>query len=142
MKLRTYTGLWQVEKRIYKFYDINLPYPVTVKQIGLFFGSLIPWMILMAVIGVPFAPPFGHVIWLAPPIGIAWFANQPVAEGKNLVEYAASQVLYFLGHRLYAALSPVGKNEAHHRVHGTAWARREALQEHASESASSSGGDK
>ena len=129
MKLRTYTGLWQVEKRIYKFYDINLPYPVTIKQLGLFFGSLIPWILLMALIGVPFAPPFGHVIWLAPPIFIAWFANQPVAEGKNLVEYVTSQVSFLLGQRTYASLAVVPKNETRHHVHGTTWSKQQPSEE-------------
>jgi hypothetical protein len=121
MQLRTYTGLWQVEKRIYKFYDVNLPYPVTVKQIVLFFGSLLPWMFLMGAIGVPFAPPFGHVVWLAPPILIAWFANKPVAEGKNLFEYLLSQVSFLFARRHYAALVPVDRKGKSVAMRGSLW---------------------
>lgn len=112
MELRTYTGLWNVEKRLYKFYDVNLPYPVAVKQIVIFLVAVIPWLGLMSMLGVPFKPPFGQIIWIAPPVLIAWWGNKPVAEGKNLPDYLISQVSYFLGNRQFSSMTPdttVGK---------------------------------
>lgn len=122
MELRTYTGLWNVEKRLYKFYDISLPYPVSVKQIGILIGAAIPWLFLMSTLGVPFAPPFGHILWLAPPVALAWWGNKPVAEGKNLPDYIQSQLSYYLGHRNYTALTPNPKNGTRHTVTVHTWA--------------------
>lgn len=106
MELRTYTGLWRVEKRLYKFYDINLPYPVSIKQVGIFMASLLPWLLIVNLLGVPFAPPFGHVIWLAPPFLITWAANRPVAEGKTVFEYLSSQIMFVFSPKTYMDLIP------------------------------------
>lgn len=121
MELRTYTGLWNVEKRLYKFYDVSLPYPVSVKQIGIFLGSAIPWLALMGFLQVPFAPPFGHIIWLAPPVALAWWGNKPVAEGKNLAEYVFSQISFFLSHRHFSALASDRVSGTKSRVVGRTW---------------------
>lgn len=121
MQLRTYTGLWSVEKRLYKLYDVNLPYPVSIKQVGIFIGAFVPWIALMALLGVPFGPPFGHIIWLAPPIALAWWGNKPVAEGKNLPDYVQAQAGFLLGPRHYAAMAPVPAEGARHVISGTVW---------------------
>ncbi len=121
MELRTYTGLWNVEKRLYKFYDINLPYPVSFKQLGIAVFSAVPWFVLMAVLRVPFGPPFGHVLWLAPPIILAWWGNKPVTEGKNLFDYIFSQVAFWLKPRHYAALTPKAPAGSHHHPKGRAY---------------------
>jgi len=106
MHLRTHTSLWRVEKRLYKLYDFTLPMPVSVRQIGIFLGFGIPWVLLLKVIGVPFAPPFGHLFWIAPPVLVSWWANKPVAEGKRLGEIVTSQVGYFFQPKKYARLLP------------------------------------
>jgi hypothetical protein len=121
MELRTYTGLWKVERRLYKFYDINLPYPVSIKQIGTFLFSVVPWFAIMGFIGVPFAPPFGHLIWLFPPALFTWYANRPVAEGKTLTEFGFSQIRYFLSHKKYAGLSKTFKTIKSRNVTGKVW---------------------
>lgn len=120
MELRTYTGLWKVERRLYKFYDINLPYPVSIRQIGLFIGFTIPWVFLMNILHVPFATPW-HVVWLAPPALFSWYSNRPVAEGKTLIEYGASQIGFLLRPRYYASMRAAsGKPETHY-VYGKTW---------------------
>ena len=106
MQLRTYTGLWNVEKRLYKFYDINLPYPVSLRQLGIFASVSIPWAILMSLVHVPFAPPFGHLIWIAPPIAAAIYANRPIAEGKTLTDFGLSQIRFYLSSRVFHRLAP------------------------------------
>lgn len=125
MEMRTYTSLWGIEKRLYRFYDMNLPYPVSIKQIGTLFGFGIPWLLLMNIIGIPFAPPFGHLIWLAPPAAFVWYSNRPVAEGKKLFEYLSSQARYFFSSRHYADLVPFAPSEdgAEAKVWSRAWRR-------------------
>lgn len=123
MQLRTYTNLWKVEKRLYKFYDVNLPYPVSLRQIGTFAGSAIPWWLLMSLLHVPFASPW-HLIWLAPPAAVMIWANRPVAEGKTFTDFIISQIKFFFGHRVLNALRPE-KSSVGERItmHATVWDR-------------------
>ena len=121
MELRTYTGLWKVERRLYKFYDINLPYPVSVKQIGLFIGSVVPWFALMNVLHVPFSPPFGELVWLFPPALFTWYSNRPVAEGKTLVEFGSSQIGFLLRPRKFAGLRRLADRPRTRHVRAVTW---------------------
>lgn len=123
MQLKTYTGLWNVEKRLYKFYDINLPYPVSVKQVGILIAAFLPWTIIMNILRVPFESPW-HLLWLGPPVAIAWFANRPIAEGKNLTDFALSQIKFFLSPKKYTDLTPQTEPEGKKvLVTGEAWRR-------------------
>jgi hypothetical protein len=123
VELRTYTGLWNVEKRLYKFYDVNLPYPVSIKQLGIGIGVLFPWIGLMNLLNVPFQTPW-HVVWIFPPAIAFYFANKVVAEGKTLSELMLSQIKYYTGARVYARLRPIPKVDGQRIVvTGTAWRR-------------------
>lgn len=107
LELRTHTRLWQVEKKLYKLYDYTLPMPVSLRMLGIFILSLAVWIPLCIVLRIPFAPPFGHLIWLAPPLALTYFGNKPVAEGKRLGELLASNISYFLSQpNEIAALRP------------------------------------
>lgn len=125
MQLRTYTGLWNVERRLYKFYDVSLPYPVSVKQLGILAGVSIPWFGLLALVNkftglLPFAAPW-NIIWLGPPIVAVVYANRPVAEGKNLFDFVGSQVRYFLSARSYSALKANKTENVITHVRGKIW---------------------
>ena len=122
--LRTHTRLWHVEKKLYKLYDFTLPVPVSFKLLGLILGFGLPWIFIVRTLGVPFAPPFGHLIWLAPPTILAYFANRPIAEGKKLFEYVGSQVGFFFESKKYAALKPYEDEEKEYRVHAAVWEPR------------------
>lgn len=127
MQLRTYTGLWNVEKRLYKFYDVNLPYPVSLRQLGTFAVTAVPWAILMTVLHVPFEAPW-HLLWLAPPVVAMIYANRPVAEGKTLTDFLLSQVRFFLSARVFNGLQPE-KPHAEGQVieiDGRAWERTQS----------------
>lgn len=121
MQLRTYTGLWKVEKRLYKFYDINLPYPVSLRQVGIFFVALVPWLALMTLLRVPVGSSVGFVAWFGPPIAIAIYANRPIAEGKTLWDYGYSQVRFLVSPRTYAALIPRPDRPRAYRMRGEYW---------------------
>jgi hypothetical protein len=123
MQLRTYTGLWNVEKRIYKFYDVALPYPVSVRQIGTLLATAIPWLLLTNLLRVPWESPW-FLIHLAPPVGFMIYANRPVADGKNLVDFLSSQARFFLRPRIWAALAPIDDLESKSvRLRAAAWRR-------------------
>lgn len=121
MELRTYTGLWQVEKRLYKFYDINLPYPVSIRQLLTFMLSTIVWFVFVGTLGVPFAPPFGHLIWIVPPIAITVMANRPIAEGKTAVQFLWAQLRFVFAARRYADGAPTHKGDVTRQVSAEYW---------------------
>lgn len=113
MELRTHTNLWQVKKVLYRIYDVPLPVPVTAAQIGILFVVAVPWWILMSTIGVKFAPPFGHIIWLFPPALAAWQANKPMLEGKGLIPLLISQLTYLGEPRRMSRLRPYKEPETY-----------------------------
>ena len=104
MELRTYTGLWNVEKRIYKIYDFTLPMPVPVKTLGVVVLIGGPWLALVTFLGVPFHPPW-QIVYLGPPVILAWRMNKPVAEGKRLMQLLRSQLGYLLQAKQYTRLT-------------------------------------
>ncbi len=94
MIAKTYTSIWNEEKKIYAIHELTLPVPVGFKQIGLFVFAAIIWMPIMAVIGVPFMNPFGLFTWFVVPIALAAFGNKQIFEGKSIIQYVSSAVSF------------------------------------------------
>ncbi|MDH2428868.1 TcpE family conjugal transfer membrane protein [Sphaerisporangium sp. TRM90804] len=106
MDLPTYTNIWRIEKRLYKLYDLRLPMPLPIVWIGVFVGVLVPWSLLLRVVGVPFDAPW-HVFYLVPPGLVTWLATRPVIESKRLNELLQSQLRYVGEPRAWCRLAPV-----------------------------------
>lgn len=105
MEIKNYTSFWNLEKKIYSFYDVQLPMPLSLRVLGVFVVVSVPWALLMWVLHVPITPPW-FLIWLAPPIAVAWLCSRPVLEGKNLLEYLGSWFTYLRQNRKYKRLEP------------------------------------
>lgn len=123
VQLKTYTGLWHVENRLYKFYDINLPFPIAVKQLVIGICTFVPWFFLMHFTGIPLKPPFGELIWLIPPGFLTWWGNRPVAEGKNLMDFLSSQIRYMMSSKTYAGLTPTKIDNEPIFIEGRIWSK-------------------
>lgn len=95
MIVRTYTNMWNEEKKLYTIYDMTLPTPISFKQIGLFFMGSILWMPLMGIVGVPIGNPVGFVSWFAPPVILSVVGNRKMFGGKSLFEFASSMIGFF-----------------------------------------------
>lgn len=106
MDLPTYTNIWRIEKRLYKLYDLRLPMPLPLVQIGVFVGVFVPWVLLLMLVGAPFRPPW-HVLYLVPPGVVTWLATRPVIEGKRLTELLLSQARYLSEPRTWCRLTPI-----------------------------------
>ncbi|MEV0662555.1 TcpE family conjugal transfer membrane protein [Actinomadura luteofluorescens] len=106
MDLPTYTNIWRIEKRLYKLYDLRLPMPLPLVQIGVFLGVFVPWIVLLRVVGIPFASPW-HVLYIIPPGVLTWLATRPVIEGKRLTELLLSQGRYLAEPRTWCRLTPI-----------------------------------
>ncbi|MEV4673471.1 TcpE family conjugal transfer membrane protein [Actinomadura sp. NPDC049382] len=106
MDLPTYTNIWRIEKRLYKLYDLRLPMPLPLVQIGVFLGVFVPWILLLRLVGVPFESPW-HVLYIVPPGVLTWLATRPVIEGKRLTELLLSQSRYLAEPRTWCRLTPI-----------------------------------
>ncbi|XVQ12614.1 TcpE family conjugal transfer membrane protein [Spirillospora sp. CA-255316] len=106
MDLPTYTNIWRIEKRLYKLYDLRLPMPLPMVQIGVFAGVFVPWIVLLRFVGIPFESPW-HVLYIVPPGVLTWLATRPVIEGKRLTELLISQTRYLAEPRTWCRLTPI-----------------------------------
>ena len=121
MQLKTYTGLWNVENRLYKFYDVNLPFPIPVRQLGIALATFTPWCFFMSFTPIPFGNSFGVIVWLLPPGFLTWWSNRPVAEGKKLFDFLYSQMIFLFGSRTYATLAPTKIDTPPMSIKGHFW---------------------
>lgn len=100
MVVRTYTNMWNEEKKLYTIYDITLPTPIGFKQIGLFFLGAILWMPLMAILHVPITHWLGAVSWFSVPVLLAIFGSKKILDGKSIFEFGSSMIGFFLEPKL------------------------------------------
>ena len=94
-KIKSYTGIWNVEKVLYAINDFNLPFPVTFTQITWFvitefiiilFGDMPP----LSMIEGAFLKYFGI------PVALTWFMSQKTFDGKKPYSFLKSQITYAL----------------------------------------------
>ena len=124
MDLPTYTNIWRIEKRLYKLYDFRLPMPLPVGQIAVFLAIAVPYIGLLAILGLPFSH---TLLWLyvLPPGVLAWLTTRPVLESKKLPELVLSQVRYLLEPRTWCRMSPLTEKEEV-TLTATVWRRAQA----------------
>jgi hypothetical protein len=108
--LPTYTNIWRIEKRLYKLYDFRLPMPLPLGQIAVFTAIAVPYVVVLAVLGLPFSH---TLLWLyvLPPAVLAWFATRPVLESKRLPELVASQLRYLNEPRTWCRMAPLTEQD-------------------------------
>ena len=121
MDLPTYTNIWRIEKRLYKLYDFRLPMPLPISWIAVFCGVTIPYVGLLAAIGVP----FNHnlfFLYVLPPGVLTWLITRPVLENKRLPELLVSQLRYIGEPRTWCRLKPLSEKDGI-RVYARVWHR-------------------
>src|SRR6202046_2141283 len=108
--LPTYTNIWRIEKRLYKLYDFRLPMPLPVGQIAVFLAIAVPYVGVLALIGLPFSH---TLLWLyvLPPGVLAWLTTRPVLESKKLPELVHSQLRYLLEPRTWCRMAALAEKE-------------------------------
>ncbi|HXA62550.1 MAG TPA: TcpE family conjugal transfer membrane protein [Streptosporangiaceae bacterium] len=109
MDLPTYTNIWRIEKRLYKLYDLRLPIPLPLVQIGVFLGVFVPWIVLLQLVGIPFGGGWILPLYLVPPAVLTWLGTRPVIEGKRLTELVQSQSRYLGEPRTWCRLTPISE---------------------------------
>ena len=81
-KIKSYTGIWNVEKVLYAINDFTLPFPVTFTQITWFVITVFAVILLgdflpLSLIEAAFLKYFGV------PVALNWFMSQKTFDGKN-----------------------------------------------------------
>ena len=75
-KIKSYTGIWNVEKVLYAINDFTLPFPVTFTQITWFEGAFLKYF------GIP--------------VALTWFMSQKTFDGKKPYSFLKSQITFAL----------------------------------------------
>ena len=105
-KIRSYTSVWSLEKMLYAFGDITLPFATTFMQIAwclgvagimVFLGDLPPLSFIDNTL-----IKFGVI-----PIGTAWFMGQKTFDGKKPHKFLMSVISYALRQKLTYAGTPI-----------------------------------
>lgn len=92
-KIKSYTGIWNVEKVIYAINDFQLPFPVTFTQMSCFIITLFIIMLFSDV--PPLSMVQGALLkYLGIPIGVTWLVSQKTFDGKKPYGFLKSIILY------------------------------------------------
>lgn len=90
-KIKSYTGIWNVEKVLYSINDFNLPFPITFSQMT--------WFVLIEFIMIIFGdlPPFSLfedalIKYFGIPIMFTWFMSKKTFDGKKPYGYLKSMI--------------------------------------------------
>lgn len=92
-KIKSYTGIWNVEKVLYSINDFNLPFPITFSQMA--------WFVLSEFIIILFAdlPPLSMIEgaflkYFGIPVALTWFMSQKTFDGKKPYSFLKSMTTY------------------------------------------------
>ena len=102
MELPTYTSIFALRRKLYALYDWELPRPVELVQVGVFVsGVLVVWLVAHT-FGIAFSASSGWA-FVVPPAALARYSTQPVADGKGIGSWLASQFRYLFEPRTLSA---------------------------------------
>ena len=93
MELPTYTSIFQIERKLYAIYDVELPFPIGVLQAGAVAGTLLAAFVILHALNIPLTAGTGW-LYVVPPGVAGWAAAQPVADAKKLHTWLWSQLRY------------------------------------------------
>jgi len=106
MQIRTFTSFWALERKLYSIYDFSLPFPISLRVLGVFIGTGIPWWLVMRLLQVPLQNGIGLIIYVAVPGGLAYFGSKPIFEGKTLFQFMRSMAQYLFENKNYKGFQP------------------------------------
>lgn len=105
-KIKSYTGIWNVEKVLYAINDFTLPFPVTFTQIT--------WFVIteFAVILLGDLPPLSLIEgaflkYFGIPVALTWFMSQKTFDGKKPYGFLKSVIAYMIRPKLTYAGKPI-----------------------------------
>ena len=111
MIVRAYDGLWNVEKRLYKVEDWEVPGSPLYSQIGFFFVGLVFIICMLGILGLN-GQRFCLVKYGAFPVAFSMFMTKVRFDGKRPDRFLKSVCRYFLSDHVlcrYEAIKKPGK---------------------------------
>ena len=105
LDLPVFTNVFRLRRRLYRIYDVELPVPVSLLQVGVFAAAAVLVFTVLQAAGVGVTPGSAWA-FVVPPGVRAWLANRSVADERSPVEWGTAQVRHLLVPRTLAALEP------------------------------------
>ena len=107
LDLPTYTKLFEIERKLYKVFDLELPRPVGILEAAAFIGTLLVITVFMSLFhfGITADNAFLYVV---PPGVAAWLISQQfdITDAKRPHRWIIAQIKYLLEPRHLVRLEP------------------------------------
>lgn len=123
IEIKTYTNVWNADRKIYRFQDLNLPMPISFKQIGLFFLGAVLWLPIAFFLPISITNSWGFIITFAPPIGLALLGDRPIFGGKTIIEAVISEIRFWFEPKFMKDYEPsdITKESKRYAVSSKVW---------------------
>lgn len=105
VRIRTYRQVWQQEHVIYQIERVRLPFPVSLRQAGVFAASAAAMLIVSKLPGVANTSPVLRYV-LVPGL-ITWFLTRQRLDGKPPLRWLSSWLAYLLSPKRLSRFQPV-----------------------------------
>jgi hypothetical protein len=107
LDLPTYTKLFEVERKLYKIFDMELPRPVGLLEGLAFLLTLLLIVVVMSTLGIGVTAD-NAFLYIVPPGLAAWLASQQfdITDAKRPHAWAITQLKYLLEPRHLVRLRP------------------------------------
>ena len=106
MEIRNFTNFWNMERKVYSLYDIQLPAPINLRAAGIFVGTAIPYWILLYIVGFHEFQLNLIILYLIVPTIMGIIGNRPIFEGKSFIDYMSSRIRFIFEPRRYKGVEP------------------------------------
>lgn len=109
LRIRTYRQVWHLEQVLYRIDRVNLPFPITFRQIGVFGASLVAMSLISRVPPVDALSPLLRYIII--PAAAAWYLTNQKLDGKLPHRWLISMLRYWTGPKRLNRLQPLAGQE-------------------------------
>jgi hypothetical protein len=108
--IRVYNQVFRIEKTVYSIQGINLPQPVSYRQMAFFIGSLLVMIVLNAFPPVNMIDLF-LVKFVGIPFLVAWFFTRKTLDGKAPHRFIARYIEHKLSNHQFARYKNMEKRK-------------------------------
>lgn len=93
-KIKSYTGIWNVEKVLYAINDFNLPFPITFTQMTWF--VITEFLVIVLADVSPLSMIEGAFLkYFGIPAALTWFMSKKTFDGKKPYSFLKSQICFY-----------------------------------------------
>ena len=93
-KIKSYTGIWNVEKVLYAINDFNLPFPSTFTQMTWF--VITEFLVIVLADVSPLSMIEGAFLkYFGIPAALTWFMSKKTFDGKKPYSFLKSQICFY-----------------------------------------------